>query len=358
VTSNLRKEQEEELRIFERIRNYRQGLEEAEMRLSDATRRLKDLKSSGIQSMSSEQLLVKLQKDVKDLNDRREQLDISLAEREMHLEKLQGWDTSDRVTTDDDVRIKREQVHDAEDQLSSLQEKLDAALERNTKLVVFRQASAMALKKLREKEDEIEKLVEDKRRLRKQIEDKENELRAQGKGSGKIGKMELKKYGAMVRDKIEDYKRMREELSAVRAELVVLQRTEQILKSRHKNLDEFLADLEKKKGVEGYRETRDALVEMSEKTAVVDQLKGATLEEISTFVEQIGREFRSKQAQLQPLIQELKGARQEYMDIETEYLERKANYDKIAIGLEMEKNALEKDCDTCQVRRKLATCYG
>ena len=40
--------------------------------------------------------------------------------------------------------------------------------------------------------------------------------------------MDLKKYGAVVREKIEKYKRMREELAAIRAELVVLQRTEQV----------------------------------------------------------------------------------------------------------------------------------
>jgi hypothetical protein len=45
---------------------------------------------------------------------------------------------------------------------------------------------------------------------------------------------------------------------------------------------------------------------MTEKAAEIDQLKGLTLEDISTMVEQINREFRNKQKQLQPLIQELK----------------------------------------------------
>lgn len=45
---------------------------------------------------------------------------------------------------------------------------------------------------------------------------------------------------------------------------------------------------------------------MAEKTAEVDQMKGATLEEISAMVERIGREFRKQQTQLQPLIAELK----------------------------------------------------
>ena len=37
------------------------------------------------------------------------------------------------------------------------------------------------------------------------------------------------------------------------------------------------------------------------------------------------------------------------MDIESEYLDKKGTYDKVAVGLEMDKQALEKECDTFQV---------
>lgn len=56
----------------------------------------------------------------------------------------------------------------------------------------------------------------------------------------------------------------------------------------------------------GYRETQRSLVEMAEKSAEVDQVKGATLEQISSMVEEIGREFKSKQSQLNPLMAEVK----------------------------------------------------
>lgn len=135
----------------------------------------------------------------------------------------------------------------------------------------------------------------------------------------------------------------------MRAELVVLQRTEQILKGRHKNLDEFMVELEKQRGVEGYRETQRQMIEMTEKAAEVDSLKGSTLEDISSMVEQITREFKHKQSQLQPLIAELKNVRQEYMDVESAYQEKRSTYDKVAIGLNMEKQALEKDCSFFQV---------
>jgi uncharacterized coiled-coil protein SlyX len=87
---------------------------------------------------------------------------------------------------------------------------------------------------------------------------------------------------------------------------------------------------------------------MSEKTAAVDQLKGATLEEISAMVEQIGREFKSKQLQLQPLMQELKSLRQDYMELDSRYQEAKNTYDKVAITLDLDKQALEKECDAFQ----------
>jgi hypothetical protein len=48
------------------------------------------------------------------------------------------------------------------------------------------------------------------------------------------------------------------------------------------------------------------LIEMAERSAEVDQMKGSTLEQISNMVEEIGREFKSKQAQLNPLMAELK----------------------------------------------------
>lgn len=256
ATSALRKEQENEVMNHERLREHRRAAQETEMRYSDASRRLQELKSSGIQSQSAEQILTKLSHDVKELQDRRDGIERVIAEREMHLEKLQSWDNADRPATEDDVQFKRDQVHELEDTVASLTERLDGAVERNTKLVVSRQASAMAMRKLREREEEADTLQEEARRLERQIEEKEAEIRQrqqaemQGGGAGRISKAELKKYGQAVKEKIDVYKRMREELAGMRNELVVLQRTESILRSRDANLEQFLTDLEKQKGVE------------------------------------------------------------------------------------------------------------
>ena len=146
--------------------------------------------------------------------------------------------------------MKRGELREVEEDTHTVQERIDSALERNNALAVFRQACTMAFSKLQEREAEVDRLSEEKKRILKQTEDKEAELEAQGRSAGRAPKKDLKKYGAQVREKIETYKRMREEISNLRAELVVLQRTEQILRSRDKNLDDFLTDLEKKQGVE------------------------------------------------------------------------------------------------------------
>eukprot|EP00607_Mallomonas_marina_P005930 CAMPEP_0182425364 /NCGR_PEP_ID=MMETSP1167-20130531/11775_1 /TAXON_ID=2988 /ORGANISM="Mallomonas Sp, Strain CCMP3275" /LENGTH=679 /DNA_ID=CAMNT_0024606011 /DNA_START=12 /DNA_END=2051 /DNA_ORIENTATION=- len=348
VTSFLRKEQEEEAHKQEKLREQRAILQDTETRVKDATRRFQDVRSSGSQSQSAEQLLSSLQKQVREQNDIKERLDSILNERISHYERIQSWEQSDRVTTEDDVRAKKKQLQEMNDETESVRERLEAALERNSKLTVFRQACAMSLSKLREKENDVERLNEDKRRLLRQIEERESSLRAQGKGSVKADRMDKKKYSAQVREKIEKYKKLREQLSAYRAEAVILQRTEQILKSRHKNLDEFLVEMERKKGVEGYRDTQRTLVEMSERTAEVDQLKGETLEHISAIVEKTIRDFKDKQSQLQPLMTKLKALRQEYMEVEAEHVERRGTYDKVAVGLEVEKQSLEKECDQLQ----------
>jgi intraflagellar transport protein 81 len=52
---------------------------------------------------------------------------------------------------------------------------------------------------------------------------------------------------------------MKKVLTEIKAEVTVLSRTEQILKSRADNLDDFMKDLEKKKGVSGYTNVNDQI---------------------------------------------------------------------------------------------------
>lgn len=72
------------------MRENRKHLVDVEQRLSDASRRLNETKSSGIQNQSAEKLYSKLQGDVRQMSDKRDALENELHDRETHLSKLQG----------------------------------------------------------------------------------------------------------------------------------------------------------------------------------------------------------------------------------------------------------------------------
>jgi intraflagellar transport protein 81 len=93
-----------------------------------------------------------------------------------------------------------------------------------------------------------------------------------------------RRYGQQLRDKTHRYKQAKEELQKIQQESVVLHRTEQILKGRDRNLEEFLRQQEAKAGVTGYRDAQSRLEMASEQTAEMDDMKGQTLDEISDLV--------------------------------------------------------------------------
>jgi hypothetical protein len=57
---------------------------------------------------------------------------------------------------------------------------------------------------------------------------------------------------------------MKKVISEIKAEVTVLARTEQILKSRADNLDDFMKGLEKQKGISGYTNVNEQIQGISQ----------------------------------------------------------------------------------------------
>ena len=70
------------------------------------------------------------------------------------------------------------------------------------------------------------------------------------------------------------------------------------------------AVVEKQKGVSGYRETQDALENISSIKSELDSMKGRTLEDISYMVQQLNQKIANKKSALAPIIKELRPMRQ------------------------------------------------
>lgn len=61
----------------------------------------------------------------------------------------------------------------------------------------------------------------------------------------------------------------------------------------------------------GYRETQEALENVSEMKSALDQMKGQTLEDISVMVNKLTRTIQEKKSALAPIIKELRPLRQQ-----------------------------------------------
>jgi len=331
--------------LQERAREQRFALHQAEARAADAQRRVDNLKRSA-GDKNAEAMLRQLEGEVAELTRRCDVvLAGELADAKQRLEELAQQRLEPQKTREDVEQLEAEADH-FQATCQNLREQVEQTLKQrgDQNLVMSRHAASLAAKKLGQKEEEMERLQRERERVAREIEEHE------GKASAAEGpnKEEMNAFATQLRAKTVQYRAMKSELSELRAESVVLHRTEQLLKTRDQNLDEFLSQLETKKNIRGYRETHDTLVKASEQAQTIDSEKGETLEEISAIVRQITLQLKEKKGELAPQIKQLRETRKAYQEVESEYLKKRSVYEKVAVGLEVEKQEMENDCNEHQ----------
>lgn len=178
--------------------------------------------------------------------------------------------------------------------------------------------------------------------LEKTMQDKEENY-AKEKGSKYMKRDDFRQYAANLREKNNGFKSMKKVLDEIKSECTVLDRTTTILKSRAQNIDEFMKDLEKKEGVQGFSAMEDQIQGVSEMTEQLDNAKSQSLQDLTALVKQIESEVKDKKQKLAPEIKKLRNLRQQFQDIEKEYNEKKKVYDQVVSTLEMEKERWERD---------------
>jgi intraflagellar transport protein 81 len=75
---------------------------------------------------------------------------------------------------------------------------------------------------------------------------------AKSRGGKYMKRDDFKQYAANLRGKNAQYKSMKKVLGEIKAEVTVLSRTESILMNRADNLDDFMKQIEREKGISGY----------------------------------------------------------------------------------------------------------
>ena len=134
-----------------------------------------------------------------------------------------------------------------------------------------------------QKQEEIKRLETEKIALEKTLAEREQTYETT-KGSKYLKRDDFRQYAANLKEKNAQHKQRQKSLEEFKAEVKVLERTKEILKSRAGNVDEFLRELERKKGIAGYSTVEDQIQGVSELKEQMDNNKSASLQELTVLI--------------------------------------------------------------------------
>ncbi|CAH8872973.1 unnamed protein product [Trichobilharzia szidati] len=162
-------------------------------------------------------------------------------------------------------------------------------------------------------------------------------------GAGCLKAEEFQRYVAKLRSKNTIYKQKRAQLSELRAEKGILTRTVELLRNEESEAKKLLSETESAQGISGYWETQTNLEKVSEQMSLLNEQKGATLEEMSKIIQQLNSRINAKRTQLAPIIRELRPLRQKAQELGQTHAEKKSAYDALAAGQESQSVRLEQE---------------
>ena len=160
-------------------------------------------------------------------------------------------------------------------------------------------------------------------------------------------------YIRNLKTKNETFKGYQNELAGYQKELVVIKRTETIVKDQAESVHQEILKLERQLGISGFREAKDQLEQISAAKADLDDSKGKTLEEMSHIVKEIQRNIQQRQEELKPYVARLQEQRKQKAEIESKYLQAKQRYQN-AVS-EYEGAAMELEEESKKLRQDIAT---
>lgn len=314
ATSMLRKEQEEEARLGEKLAEQRYQLEQTEQLYIEKSARLRELREAQQQDGQGDAgVMLKMLRS--EVSKNREALSRVRKESEEKIQRLQQIETafSEPPVTKQDIDKLEAEIETMQSQVQQLEQTVNDS-NQDSRLAVYKQQANLVAKKKELVLKEKKQLEDERDAQSKELSTKEREYE-QMKGHKFMKRDEFKNYAASLRDKSTKFKRLKAELSDLRHEVAVLARTEQILQAKDPT-------------PQGMRETEAMLEKASVEKSQVDRAKGKTLDEISAIVQKINVQLKEKKNKLAPQIKALRSVRQSFQQVEVKYLEKKSAYDQ------------------------------
>jgi intraflagellar transport protein 81 len=320
VTSMLRKEQEEEARIAEKLDEQRFQLEHVEQVYLDQMGRLRELREAQDSSSqnSAEAMLKILRNETNKMRNAMSRIIQETNEKSIRMVEIERA-LGEPPVTEGDLRSVEQEVGMMQEEV----QKLEAVIEEHNqdqRLMVYKQQASLVARKKDVVLKESKELEEDRNLLRQELSQKEREYE-QNKGHKFMTRDEFKSYAASLRETAVKFKKLKSELNELRGENAILSRTVQTLQAR----DPTPA---------GLQEAEQRLAKTSVEKAQVDKAKGKTLDEISNIVTKINSQLKEMKNKLAPQIKALRSSRQSFQVVEVRHAEKKAAYDQAMLTVE------------------------
>ncbi|KAH6577294.1 hypothetical protein BASA62_000968 [Batrachochytrium salamandrivorans] len=342
AAKNLRTEMKTEAEISDRIKEQRLQVTNADKNLSKALQELKETKANLVSS-SPEAFFAKMQEENK-MNRflAEESLPKALEETRQKVTHLSSILAEPAMNESDLAAIEKEILESNHIIVQLAERKMAKSSTTDANLALFRQQASIISRKKEGAVQKIAILTEQLGSLNSEWQVKE-ELMKKSTGTKILKGEEFKRYVSELRGKSTHFKRKKAELSELMAEYGILQRTEEILKTKEAFHQDMIHAVEKKTGIVGFHDTQETLEKVSEKKSGMDEIKGKTLNEISEIIQTLMSTINDKKGMLAPVIQELRQLRQEAQEIDLKCIEKKQIYDAVMIGLEGEINKAEQE---------------
>ena len=351
ATSQLRKEQEEASKLYEKTMEQKAQLDWYDQQLLMTKQRLIDLKKMAAQNTSPEKMLEMLRVDVsKNRNLCNEILGRELAEKAKRLQQIEFILCEPPVTQSELERLTIE-IQQLQRETASLEAKFKKMAEgTQDKLAIYKSQANAASRKRENAQTELERLEKEERACERKLEVKEKEY-AKQKGTKFMKHDDFKRYAGELRNKQMQYKKMCGVLQEIKAELNVLMNTEKILRNKSEGITIEMKRIEIEAGAIGYFKLEEGREQISNQQQQINERKGQSLAELTEKSADLKRLIESRRSQLDPLLKPLNVLKEQCKEIETRYNNQKMIYDNQMYKIDNEKAGLVNDVN------KLGTEY-
>ena len=338
----LRREKDREITLTEQKLEQKNSFLHAQEKVSRLQKQLEDMKSSS-DGLSAEGLMSKLQQE----NHLKQMLVSETLPKRVEAKRKECIELeqvlAEPVLNDLDLDTIRQQIDECTEEVARLMEKrLPGSDPIQDKLALFRQQASIISRKKEAAAESYKSVMDELAALESELQSKRDQLN-KFDGGEILREEEFKRYLARLRVSNNTYKNKKSELGVLKAEYGVLARTEEILRSRDENVEELVKIIEEKKGVRGYKQTQDALEEVSVAKNELDEQKSEILMAMTGKIEQLTAAIETKKAFLSPLIKEIRPLRQNHQELLAQHAEKKVAYDGVAAGLEGQRADLERE---------------